>query len=144
MARRTKAVFCAQSIRLEEAGPLRVVVRHLRGRIPEEIASRGQMMKTDKQVYRIFAAVPDWVFQLAALPSPGRCEFRSVTIKALERNADGMIVPEASDQPLTVIEFQFQKDGTWNSGCATRARRRSRSCCLENYPSWKRPNPGKT
>ena len=35
-----------------------------------------------------------------------------MTIKALERNADGVIVPEASDQPLTVIEFQFQKDET--------------------------------
>jgi hypothetical protein len=69
-------------------------------------------MKTDKQVYRIFEAVPDWVFQLAGLPSPGRCVLRSVTIKALERNADGVIVPEAPDQPLTVIEFQFQKDAT--------------------------------
>ena len=69
-------------------------------------------MKTDKQVYRIFEAVPDWVFQLAGLPSPGKCTLRSVTIKALERNADGVIVPEASDQPLTVIEFQFQKDET--------------------------------
>ena len=55
-------------------------------------------MKTDKQLYRIFEANPDWVFQLARLPSPGKSSLRSVTIKALERNADGVIVPEAFDR----------------------------------------------
>jgi predicted transposase YdaD len=28
----------------------------------------------------------------------------------LERRADGVIVPKAPDQPLTVVEFQFQAD----------------------------------
>lgn len=41
-------------------------------------------MKTDKQVYRIFEAVPDWVFQLAGLPSPGKCVLRSVAVKYSE------------------------------------------------------------
>ena len=67
-------------------------------------------MKTDKQIFRIFAAVPEWLFELAGLPSPGNSTLRSFTVKALERVADGVVVPEAPDQPLTVVEFQFQRD----------------------------------
>ncbi len=67
-------------------------------------------MKTDKQLLRIFEAVPDWIFQLAGLPSPGRSTLCSITIKELERSADAVVVPDARDQPLTVVEFQFQKD----------------------------------
>ena len=62
--------------------------------------------------YRIFAAVPDWLFQLTGLPSPGKCSLRSFTVKALQRDADGVVVPEDVTQPLTVVEFQFQKDDT--------------------------------
>jgi predicted transposase YdaD len=69
-------------------------------------------MKTDKELYRIFAAVPDWLFQLTGLPSPGKCSLRSFTVKALQRDADGVVVPEDVSQPLTVVEFQFQKDDT--------------------------------
>ncbi len=67
-------------------------------------------MKTDKQLFRIFEAVPDWIFQLAGLPSPGKSTLRSITVKALERSADAVVIPDVPDQPLTVVEFQFQKD----------------------------------
>jgi len=70
------------------------------------------MMKTDKELYRIFEAAPEWVFELAGLPSPGKSTLQSVTIKALERRADAVIVPESLDQPLTIVEFQFQADDT--------------------------------
>ena len=69
-------------------------------------------MKTDKELYRIFEVAPEWVFELAGLPSPGKSTLQSVTVKALERRADGVIVPEAPDQPLTIVEFQFQADDT--------------------------------
>ncbi len=69
-------------------------------------------MRTDKQFFKIFEAVPEWLFELAGLPSPGRSTLRTFTVKALERVADGLVVPEAPDQPLTVVEFQFQKDDT--------------------------------
>jgi hypothetical protein len=52
------------------------------------------------------------VFELARLPSPGKSTLQSVTVKALERRGDGVIVPEAPDQPLTIVEFQFQADDT--------------------------------
>lgn len=56
--------------------------------------------------------MPEWFFELAGLPSPGVSTLRSFTVKALERVADGVVVPQACDQPLTVVEFQFQKDET--------------------------------
>ena len=67
-------------------------------------------MKTDKQLFKVFEAVPEWVFELAGLPSPGSSTLRSFTAKALERAADGLVVPDAPDQPLTVVEFQFRRD----------------------------------
>jgi predicted transposase YdaD len=67
-------------------------------------------METDKQLYRVFGAQPEWVFQLAGLPPVGRCAMRSLTVKPLERRTDGVIVPEAPDPPLSVIEFQFAEN----------------------------------
>jgi predicted transposase YdaD len=64
-------------------------------------------METDKQLYRIFAARPAWVFELAALPPVGKCTMQSLTVKTLERRSDGVIVPESPKSPLWVIEFQF-------------------------------------
>jgi predicted transposase YdaD len=69
-------------------------------------------MKTDKQVIRVFAAVPEWIFELTQLESPGTCELKSFTLKELERRADGLIVPRDPSRPLTVVEFQFQRDET--------------------------------
>ena len=67
-------------------------------------------METDKQLYRIFEAQPQWVFQLAGLPPVGKCEMRSFTVKTLERRTDGVIIPQALDQPLSVVEFQFAEN----------------------------------
>jgi predicted transposase YdaD len=67
-------------------------------------------METDKQLYRVFGAQPEWVFQLARLPPVGKCAMRSLTVKTLERRTDGVIVPEAPEPPLSVIEFQFSEN----------------------------------
>ena len=87
-------------------------------------------MKTDKQLFKIFEAVPDWIFQLTGLPSPGECQLRSFTVKALAREADGVVIPEDPDQPVTVVEFQLR----------TKVSGRSRLCCWANYRAWKRRN----
>jgi predicted transposase YdaD len=84
----------------------------LRAGLPRRPSCLLGSMKTDKELYRIFEVAPEWVFQLAGLPSPGKSALQSVTVKALERRADGVIVPEAPDQPLTIVEFQFQADDT--------------------------------
>lgn len=64
-------------------------------------------METDKQLYRVFGAQPAWVFQLAGLPPVGKYVMRSLTVKALERRTDGVIVPQSATRPLSVVEFQF-------------------------------------
>jgi predicted transposase YdaD len=67
-------------------------------------------MRTDKQLLRIFETAPEWIFELTGLPSPGASTLKSLTVKALERRADGVVIPEATECPLTVVEFQFQKE----------------------------------
>ena len=57
-------------------------------------------MKTDTELYRIFQAMPEWIFLLTKLPSPGKSTLRSMTIKELERRADSVLAPEAADQPI--------------------------------------------
>ena len=69
-------------------------------------------MRTDKQLLRIFETAPQWIFELTGLPSPGTSTLKSLIVKALERRADGVVIPEASNAPLTVVEFQFQKEPT--------------------------------
>ncbi|TVS16151.1 MAG: DUF2887 domain-containing protein [Planctomycetaceae bacterium] len=53
--------------------------------------------------------MPKWIFELASLPSRGKSGLKSLTVKELERRADGVVIPESLDQPLTVVEFPFQK-----------------------------------
>ncbi len=67
-------------------------------------------MKTDKQLFQIFAVQPQWLFELAGLPTPGACSLLPFTLKSLEREADGIVVPVDATQPITVVEFQFQRD----------------------------------
>lgn len=76
-------------------------------------------MRTDKQVYLIFRAGPELAFELAGLPSPGPCRMESATFKEIERAADGLIVPEDEDQPITLFEVQFYDDRTIYNRCVT-------------------------
>jgi hypothetical protein len=69
-------------------------------------------MKTDKQLCLIFEANPQWLFELTGLPSPGPCQFQSVSLKAIEQTADGVLIPDAIDEVITVLEIQFQRDET--------------------------------
>ena len=67
-------------------------------------------MGTDKQIYSIFVANPEWIFLLTGLPSPGRCRMQSVSFKSLEVTTDCLIVPDDDEQSLVIVEFQFQLD----------------------------------
>jgi predicted transposase YdaD len=50
------------------------------------------------------------VFLLAGQPSPGKCRFESIAIKAIETHCDGVLVPDAADEELTVVEIQGYND----------------------------------
>ena len=69
-------------------------------------------MRTDKHLYTIFSANPIWFFELCELPSPGECEMRSVVLKEIEKRADAIIFPKNPNEPITVVENQFQNDDT--------------------------------
>ncbi len=64
-------------------------------------------MNTDKQLFQLFSVRPSWLFELARLKPPKRCQFRPFTIKSLERRLDGLIVPADPREPLWITEFQF-------------------------------------
>jgi len=67
-------------------------------------------MDTDKHLYEIFEACPEWVFELIRRRWPGPCRFQSVTIKAIQRSADGVLIPEETNEAILVIEFQMYFD----------------------------------
>lgn len=67
-------------------------------------------MRTDKQLYLIFEANPQWLLELLGLPSPGPCQFDSVSLKAIEQTADGVVIPDVPDEIVTIVEIQFQRD----------------------------------
>lgn len=67
-------------------------------------------MNSDKHLYEIFEAYPQWVFELTGRPWPGPCRFQSVTIKAIQRSADGVLIPEVPAKAILVVEFQMFRD----------------------------------
>ena len=67
-------------------------------------------MRTDKQLCLIFEANPQWLFELTGLHSPGPCRFQSITLKAIEQTADGVLIPDDTNEVVTILEIQFQRD----------------------------------
>lgn len=69
-------------------------------------------MKTDRQVYKILQACPQWFFDLTQMESPGPCSFHSIALKEVSVTADGVIEPHTAGKPWIVVEFQAQYDET--------------------------------
>ena len=67
-------------------------------------------MDSDKHLYEIFEAFPQWVFELTRRRSPGPCRFQSVTVKAIQRSADGVLIPEVIKEAILAVEFQMYFD----------------------------------
>ena len=67
-------------------------------------------MKTDKQIFKIFQAQPQWLYLLAGEPSPGPCRFESKTFKEIEKRTDGLLVPDSPDRKIAIIEVQGYED----------------------------------
>ena len=66
-------------------------------------------MQTDKELFHIFGACPEAIFQWAHLPVPKDCKLSSICVKGLQLTMDGFIAPEDPAEPLTIAEFQFQR-----------------------------------
>jgi predicted transposase YdaD len=67
-------------------------------------------MNSDKQFYEIFEVNPQWLFELTGRPSPGPCKFVSITLKAIERRSDGLLLPDLASKPITIAELQMYAD----------------------------------
>ena len=67
-------------------------------------------METDKHFYEIFEVNPQWIFELTGRPSPGPCQFISMTVKAIERRSDGVLVPDSPTESISVTELQMQPE----------------------------------
>ena len=59
-------------------------------------------MDSDKHLYEIFEAYPQWVFKLTCRPWLGPCHFQSVTIKAIQRSGHGVLIPDMTDEAILV------------------------------------------
>jgi WD40 repeat protein len=73
-------------------------------------------VKTDKHIYRLFQANPEWLFELKRLESPGKSSFRSFTVKghtdrvsSVAFSPDGKrIVSGSWDKTLKVWDASLQ------------------------------------
>jgi predicted transposase YdaD len=88
---------------MPQASPLPLMPLGLQpGRIPNP-------MKTDHPIYLFLSAGPEAFRVLTGgLQLQGEYQFRSLTIKGLERRLDGIFEPEGHAGPAYVIEFQGQ------------------------------------
>lgn len=66
-------------------------------------------MESDKEIYKIFKAMPEAFFTLTGIPSRGKYSFHSVTINEFKRTMDGLMESDDPEEPCWVIEFQNQK-----------------------------------
>jgi len=69
-------------------------------------------MKTDKELYRLFAARPDYLFECAGIKVTAAYKMKSVTFKEFERRSDGLLEPLSDKEPVYIAEFQAYEDKT--------------------------------
>ncbi|AUB80740.1 DUF2887 domain-containing protein [Candidatus Thiodictyon syntrophicum] len=68
-------------------------------------------MKTDKQIYTLLGADPDFLRVLTdGIAVRGPYLFEALDVKGLERRTDGVLIPRAQDEDIWVMEFQAQSD----------------------------------
>ncbi len=69
-------------------------------------------MHSDKHIYLLLGADPEFLYRLTGLRINGRYRFDALDVKALERRIDGVVVPETEAEPIWAIEVQAWRDPT--------------------------------
>ena len=69
-------------------------------------------MKTDKELYKLFAACPELLFEAANYDPGDTYKMVSITLKEFERRSDGFLEPQSKDSPVYFAEFQAYWDKT--------------------------------
>lgn len=67
-------------------------------------------MHTDKHLYLLLGAAPEFLRLLTGLRIAGPYRFEALDVKALERRIDGVVFPEDEAAPIWAIEIQAQRD----------------------------------
>ena len=68
-------------------------------------------MKTDKQIYTLLGADPEFLRVLTdGIEVRGTYLFEALEVKGLERRTDGALIPRVATEGIWVIEFQAQYD----------------------------------
>jgi len=69
-------------------------------------------MKTDKELYRLFASCPDYLFDCAGIKVVETYQMKSVTFKDFEQRSDGLLESNSDNAPVYIAEFQAYSDNT--------------------------------
>jgi hypothetical protein len=68
-------------------------------------------MKTDREIYTLLGADAETLAILTdGIRVRGPYRFEALEVKGLDRRTDGVLLPEAPDEPIWVIEFQARDD----------------------------------
>ena len=68
-------------------------------------------MRTDQQIYTLLGADHEILRILTGgIVIQGPYHFEAIEVKGLDRRSDGVLMPEATGEPIWVIEFQAQQD----------------------------------
>jgi len=68
-------------------------------------------MKTDREIYTLLGADAETLAILTdGIRVRGPYRFEALEVKGLDRRTDGVLLPEAPDEPIWIIEFQARDD----------------------------------
>jgi len=67
-------------------------------------------MQTDKELFKVFQAVPQWLYLIRRQEAPTKVALESVTFKALEKHCDGILIPNDGQFAVQIVEFQGYHD----------------------------------
>ena len=67
-------------------------------------------METDKQLYKLFTAVPAQLYQLLGLPAPQAVRARAEAFKDVQTESDLVLEPAEETEPARLTEFQGYRD----------------------------------
>jgi hypothetical protein len=78
-----------------------------------------QFVQTDKQLFEIFQAAPWLLVELLQLNYRSNCRYVSMTVKAVARESDGVLVFDDPNEGCHIVEWQFYLDPTIYNRIAT-------------------------
>ena len=67
-------------------------------------------IKSDDQFYSLFKEMPELLLEVFGLETSCKYRLKSVVLKEMKKEMDGLLIPEKNDYPSYVVEVQGYKD----------------------------------